>query len=100
MRPTDLVSHYGGGLPDLPVVKHEFGEYYCSLPDISLIDKFTGVIFPEWLHAKKTWVDGAGAHGPVPRSTSATPSGSSNSAASTRSSACGSSRTSPATTTG
>ena len=44
MRPTDLVSHFGGGLPDLPVVKHEFGEYYCSLPDISLLDKFTGVV--------------------------------------------------------
>ena len=27
MRPTDLVSHFGGGLADLPVVKHEFGEY-------------------------------------------------------------------------
>ena len=27
MRPTDMVSHYGPGLPDLPVVKHEFGEY-------------------------------------------------------------------------
>ena len=42
MKPTDLVSHFGAGLPDLPMVKHEFGEYYCSLPDISLIDKFTG----------------------------------------------------------
>lgn len=56
MRPTDLVSHYGGGLPDLPVVKHEFGEYYCSLPDISLIDRFTGVYLPEWLQNKKKWV--------------------------------------------
>jgi hypothetical protein len=56
MRPTDLVSHFGSGLPDLPVVKHEFGEYYCSLPDISLLDKFTGVLVPEWLHVKKRWV--------------------------------------------
>ena len=56
MRPTDFVSHFGGGLPDLPVVKHEFGEYYCSLPDISLLDKFTGVVIPEWLHVKKRWV--------------------------------------------
>ncbi|MGH9371666.1 MAG: glycoside hydrolase family 2 protein [Vicinamibacterales bacterium] len=56
MRPTDLVSHFGGGLPDLPVVRHEFGEYYCSLPDISLLDKFTGVLVPEWLHVKKRWV--------------------------------------------
>ena len=57
MRPTDLVSHFGGGLPDLPVVKHEFGEYYCSLPDISLVDKFTGVLVPEWLHVKRKWVN-------------------------------------------
>lgn len=56
MKPTDLVSHYGGALPDLPVVKHEFGEYYCSLPDISLIDRFTGVFLPGWLHAKAAWV--------------------------------------------
>ena len=56
MRPTDLVSHFGSGLPDLPVVKHEFGEYYCSLPDISLLDRFTGVLIPEWLHVKKRWV--------------------------------------------
>jgi beta-galactosidase len=56
MRPTDLVSHFGGGLPDLPVVKHEFGEYYCSLPDISLFEKFTGVIIPEWLDVKRRWV--------------------------------------------
>jgi len=60
MRPTDLVSHYGGGLPDLPVVKHEFGEYYCSLPDISLLDKFTGVFIPGWLRVKQRWV---GEHG-------------------------------------
>ena len=60
MRPTDLVSHFGGGLPDVPVVKHEFGEYYCSLPDITLIDRFTGVVDPVWLHEKKRWVDAQG----------------------------------------
>ena len=56
MKPTDMVSHYGGGLPDLPVVKHEFGEYYCSLPDISLKERFTGVFLPGWLDAKAAWV--------------------------------------------
>ncbi|HTV02597.1 MAG TPA: hypothetical protein VMF13_18755 [Luteitalea sp.] len=56
MKPTDMVSHYGQGVPDLPVVKHEFGEYYCSLPDIALKDKFTGVFLPGWLDAKSTWV--------------------------------------------
>jgi hypothetical protein len=63
MKPTDIVSHYGPGLPDLPTVKHEFGEYYCSLPDISLIDKFTGLYLPEWLRVKKTWVDENGLAG-------------------------------------
>jgi beta-galactosidase len=57
MRPTDLVSHFGGALPDLPVVRHEFGEYYCSLPDISLLDRFTGILVPEWLQTKKRWVE-------------------------------------------
>ena len=60
MRPTDLVSHFGGALPDLPVVQHEFGGYYCSLPDLSLLGRFTGVIIPQWLHAKKQWVDSTG----------------------------------------
>jgi beta-galactosidase len=56
MRPTDLVSHYGDGVRDLPVVKHEFGEYYCSLPDVSLLDRFTGVFLPGWLHTKSAWI--------------------------------------------
>ena len=56
MKPTDMVSHYGLGVPDLPVVKHEFGEYYCSLPDIGLKDRFTGVFLPGWLEAKSAWV--------------------------------------------
>jgi beta-galactosidase len=56
MKPTDLVSHFGPGQPDLPTVKHEFGGYYCSLPDISLVDRFTGVFLPEWLHVKRKWV--------------------------------------------
>jgi len=63
MKPTDIVSHYGGALPDVPVVKHEFGNYYCSLPDISLIEKFTGAIDPEWLRVKKKWVDDHGLTG-------------------------------------
>ncbi|MPY86976.1 MAG: hypothetical protein GEU99_03550 [Luteitalea sp.] len=57
VRPTDMVSHFGEGLPDLPTVKHEFGGYYCSLPDISLIDELTGVLLPTWLEAKKQWVE-------------------------------------------
>jgi beta-galactosidase len=60
MKPTDLVSHYGSGLPDVPTVKHEFGNYYCSLPDTSLIDQFSGLFNPEWLDVKKRWVQESG----------------------------------------
>ncbi|MGH9309063.1 MAG: glycoside hydrolase family 2 protein, partial [Vicinamibacterales bacterium] len=63
MRPTDMVSWFRGGLPDLPVVKHEFGGYYCSLPDTSLISKFTGVVDPEWLRTKQQWVETHGLGG-------------------------------------
>ncbi len=57
MKPSDLASHFGSGLPDIPTIKHEFGGYYCSLPDISLIDRFVGLFRPEWLDAKKRWVE-------------------------------------------
>ena len=99
MKPTDMVSHYGTGVSGVPVVKHEFGEYYCSLPDISLIDKFTGVFLPGWLNAKQAWVRSAHSTRST-RSTSPTRSACSNSGASSRSNACVAARTSPATTTG
>jgi hypothetical protein len=56
LRPTDMVSIQGSAPPDRPTVRHEFGQYYCSLPDIGLIDKFTGVMVPDWLKAKQSWV--------------------------------------------
>ncbi|MGH9696124.1 MAG: glycoside hydrolase family 2 TIM barrel-domain containing protein, partial [Bryobacteraceae bacterium] len=56
LRPTDMVSLPGGAAPDRPTIRHEFGDYYCSLPDIGLIDKFTGVLVPDWLNAKQAWV--------------------------------------------
>jgi len=56
MRPTDMASLPRGSSEELPVVRHEFGDYYCSLPDVSLIDHFTGAIRPTWLQAKKAWV--------------------------------------------
>ena len=37
-------------------VRHEFGQYYCSLPDVGLMSKFTGVIVPDWLETKKKWI--------------------------------------------
>ena len=57
MEPTDMLSIGRQSDPNHPVVRHEFGEYYCSLPDTSLIPSFTGVIAPEWLAAKERWVE-------------------------------------------
>lgn len=57
MEPTDMLSMGRGSSPSLPTVRHEFGGYYCSLPDTSLAPKFTGVMAPEWLRAKQRWVD-------------------------------------------
>jgi hypothetical protein len=60
MQPTDMVSDCCDFSQDVPTVRHEFGSYYCSLPDVSLLDRFTGVIIPTWLEAKKRWVDASG----------------------------------------
>jgi len=60
MRPTDMASLFRDFPKDVPVVRHEFGSYYCSLPDISLLNRFTGVILPTWLEAKKSWVESSG----------------------------------------
>src|SRR4051812_22879889 len=38
LRPSDMFSLYSGAPADGPTVRHEFGEYYCSLPDPGLID--------------------------------------------------------------
>ena len=56
LRPSDLFSLYKGAPPDAPTVRHEFGEYYCSLPDVGLIPQFTGVIKPTWLEEKQKWI--------------------------------------------
>jgi hypothetical protein len=60
MRPTDMASLFRDFPKDVPTVRHEFGSYYCSLPDTSLLTKFTGVIIPTWLEAKKAWVESNG----------------------------------------
>ncbi|MCC7342066.1 MAG: hypothetical protein IT170_13370 [Bryobacterales bacterium] len=57
MRPTDMVSVFRNPPGDVPAVRHEFGNYYCSLPDISLTEKFTGLMNPAWLTEKKAWVE-------------------------------------------
>lgn len=56
LRPTDMVSLYRGAPADRPTVRHEFGQYYCSLPDPRLIEEFTGVMKPSWLETKRAWV--------------------------------------------
>ena len=42
MEPTDMLSMGRGSSPSLPTVRHEFGGYYCSLPDISLVQSSPG----------------------------------------------------------
>lgn len=60
MRPTDMVSSPRSHPPDRPSIRHEFGDYYCSLPDTGLIRRFTGAMEPDWLRAKKEWIEGQG----------------------------------------
>jgi beta-galactosidase len=57
LRPTDMVSLSGAPPPDRPTIRHEFGDYYCSLPNPGLIDQFTGAMIPEWLGRKKQWIE-------------------------------------------
>ena len=60
VEPTDLASLYTGYSPTRATIKHEFGVYYCSLPDIYVIGKFTGVTKPKWLQDKKDWLQSQG----------------------------------------
>ncbi len=58
--PMDLAIPYQGLAEGLPNIKHEYGAYYCTLPDIDLIPKFTGPFDPLWLRNAKAWVDAQG----------------------------------------
>lgn len=57
MEPTDMVSTGRRVAQGHPTIRHEFGAYYCSLPDVSLIPAFTGVMEPAWLAQKQRWVE-------------------------------------------
>lgn len=57
MEPTDLVSMGRGASEQHPTIRHEFGGYYCSLPDVALIPEFSGVMTPVWLAVKQRWVE-------------------------------------------
>ncbi len=60
VEPTDIAALYQGVAPDRPTIKHEYGGYLASLPDISLIDKYSGVVRPGWLEKARDWIT---AHG-------------------------------------
>ena len=60
LEPTDMLSLGGGASATHPTVRHEFGGYYCSLPDVSLLPKFTGVMIPEWLEDRQKWIEQSG----------------------------------------
>ena len=60
LRPTDFISTFKVVADDIPTIRHEFGDYYCSLPDISLIDRFTGVMLPVRLDQKREWARSRG----------------------------------------
>lgn len=58
--PLDVAIPYQGFSLDKPNLKHEYGGYRCTLPDPSLIPKYTGVFEPLWLEREKKWIDAAG----------------------------------------
>jgi len=57
LHPSDIYSIYRGAPEEVPTLRHEFGAYYCSLPDISLIPSFSGALAPTWLDTKKEWIE-------------------------------------------
>ena len=48
MEPSDYFAMYVGHSPDprKPAIAHEFGGWLCSLPNLSLTRRFTGVLEP------------------------------------------------------
>jgi len=61
--PMDVAVPYRGLAEGIPNIKHEYGAYYSTLPDISLIPKFTGLFEPLWLSSAKTWIESNGMTG-------------------------------------
>lgn len=55
--PMDVAVPYRGLATDLPNIKHEYGAYYSTLPDPSLMPSFTGPFQPLWLSRAKTWIE-------------------------------------------
>lgn len=66
LRPSDIISVFHHAAEDRPTIRHEFGEYYCSLSDIGLIGQFKGVMTPDWLRTKKKWAESSGIYDKYP----------------------------------
>jgi hypothetical protein len=54
--PSDLFSVHSGYVAGETTIAHEFGGYLCSLPDVSLAPRFTGVTEPFWLSSTASWL--------------------------------------------
>jgi len=54
--PADFFSVSQGYVPGQPTIAHEFGGWMCSLPDLSLARRFTGVVDPYWMRATEDWL--------------------------------------------
>jgi hypothetical protein len=55
--PADLMSNMKGYLTDVPTIKHESGGYKDSLPDIDLVERFTGILTADLLAEKRASVE-------------------------------------------
>jgi len=59
LYPSDMMAAHAGFVDDRPTVKHESGGYRESLPDVSLVERFTGVLLPDKLRRKREWLEKA-----------------------------------------
>ena len=56
--PSDLIASYKGlSAGGVPTLKHESGGYRDSLPDIDLVERFTGVLKADRLAERRHWVE-------------------------------------------
>ncbi len=59
--PSDLVASYKGiSSADVPTLKHESGGYRDSLPNIDLVERFSGVLKADRLAYRRAWIEQQG----------------------------------------
>ena len=59
--PSDLIASYKGIVTAaVPTLKHESGGYRDSLPDIDLVERFTGVLKADRLAERRRWIEEKG----------------------------------------